>query len=52
MCCKTCLEMNKAIMSKAYEEGSDLVFWELLVSAFLMLGIVDLADEKEIELTL
>jgi hypothetical protein len=38
---KARVETNKAIMTKALEEGGDLVSSESLASAFLMLGITD-----------
>ena len=48
---KVRLEMNKAIMSKAHEEGGDLTSSERLASAFLTLGIAEHNDEAEIEPT-
>src|SRR3978361_1255634 len=48
---KVRLEMNKAIMSKAHEEGGDLTSSERLASAFLTLGIAEYTDEAEIEPT-
>jgi hypothetical protein len=46
------LETNKAIMSKAHEEGGDLTSSERLASAFLTLGIAEHTDEAESEPTL
>jgi len=47
---KARLETNKAIMSKAHEEGGDVTSSEHLASAFLLLGITDTSeDEAEIE---
>jgi len=47
---KACLETNKAIMSKAHEEGGDVTSLERLASAFLLLGIAEISeDEAEIE---
>jgi hypothetical protein len=47
---KARLETNKAIMSKAHEEGGDLTSSERLASAFLMLGIAETsADDSENE---
>jgi len=49
---KARLETNKAIMSKAHEEGGDLTCSEYLASAFLLLGIAEASeDEAEIEPT-
>jgi len=46
---KARLETNKAIMSKAHEEGGDLTSSERLASAFLTLGITEteMIDESE-----
>jgi hypothetical protein len=38
---KARLETNKAIMTKAHEEGGDLTSSECLASAFLLLGIAE-----------
>jgi len=47
---KARFETNKAIMSKAHEEGGDLTSSEYLASAFLLLGIAEASeDEAEIE---
>jgi len=44
------LEINKAIMSKAHEEGGDVTSSEHLASAFLLLGITETSeDEAEIQ---
>jgi len=43
------LETNKAIMSKAHEEGGNLVSSERLASAFMSLRIAEPTDEAEIE---
>jgi hypothetical protein len=48
---KVRLETNKAIMSKAHEEGGDLTSSECLASTFLTLGIAEHTDEEEIEPT-
>jgi len=49
-CSKARLETNKAIMTKAYEEGGDLTSSECLASAFLLLGIAETSgDVAEIE---
>jgi hypothetical protein len=45
------LETNKAIMSKAHEEGGDLMSSERLASALLSQGIAKHTDEGEIEPT-
>jgi len=47
---KARLETNKAIMSKAHEEGGDFTSSEHLASAFLLLGIAE-ASEDEAELS-
>ena len=44
------LETNKAIMSKAHEEGGDMTSSERLASAFLLLGISDLISDDEAEI--
>jgi len=50
---KARLETNKAIVSKAHEEGGDFTSSEHLASAFLLLGIAEtLEDEAEIEPTI
>jgi hypothetical protein len=47
---KARLETNKAIMTKAHEEGGDLTSSERLASAFLLLGIAETSgDVAEIE---
>jgi len=46
---KARLETNKAIMSKAHEEGGDFTSSEHLASAFLLLGITDEATTVECE---
>ena len=44
------LEINKAMMSKAHEEGGDVTSSEHLASAFLLLGITETSeDEAEIQ---
>jgi len=44
------LQINKVIMSKAYEEGGDVMSSEHLASAFLLLGITEASeDEAEIQ---
>jgi len=51
-CSKARLDTNKAIMSKAHEEGGDWTSSEHLASAFLLLGIAEASkDEAKIELT-
>jgi len=48
---KVRLETNKAIMSKAHEEGGDLMSSEHLTSAFMLLGIAEASeDEAEIDI--
>jgi len=50
---KAHLETNKAIMSKAYEEGGDFTSSEHLASAFLLLGIAEASeDEAKMEPTI
>ena len=44
---KTRLESNKAIMSKAHEEGGDMTSSECLASAFLLLGIGDSISDDD-----
>jgi len=44
---KARLETNKAIMSKAHEEGGDVTSSECLASALLLLGIGDSISEDE-----
>jgi len=47
---KARLETNKAVISKAHEEGGDVTSSERLASAFLLLGIAKTSeDEAEIE---
>ena len=47
---KARLEINKAIMSKAHEEGGDVTSSEHLASAFLLLGMTETSeDEAEIQ---
>jgi len=43
---KARLETNKAIMSKAHEEGGDFMSSEHLASAFLLLGIAEASEDK------
>ena len=40
------LEINKAIMSKAHEEGGDVTSSEHLASAFLLLGITETSEDE------
>jgi len=47
---KARLETNKAIMSKAHEEGGDVTSSECLTSAFLLLGISDPISDDEAEI--
>jgi len=47
---KARLESNKAIMSKAHEEGGDMTSSERLASAFLLLGIGDTISDDEAEI--
>jgi len=49
-CSKARLESNKAIMSKAHEEGGDMTSSERLASAFLLLGIGDSISDDEAEI--
>jgi len=50
---KARLETNKEIMSKAHEEGGDLMSSEHLTSAFLLLGIAKASeDEAKMEPTI
>jgi len=42
---KARLETNKAIMTKAHEEGGDLTSSERLASAFLLLGIAETSGD-------
>jgi len=42
---KVRLETNKAIMTKAHEEGGDLTSSERLASAFLLLRIAETSEE-------
>ena len=50
---KARLETNKAIISKAHEEGGDFTSSEQLASAFLLLGIAEASeDEAEMEPTI
>ena len=44
---KARLETNRAIMSKAHEEGGDVTSLERLASALLLLGIGDSISEDE-----
>jgi len=45
-CSKVRLDTNKAIMSKAHEEGGDFTCSEHLASAFLLLGIAEASEDK------
>jgi len=47
---KARLETNKAIMSKAHEEGGDMTSSERLASAFLLLGIGNSISDDEAEI--
>jgi len=46
---KARLEINKAIMSKAHEEGGDVTSSEHLASAFLLLGITETSEDDAVE---
>ena len=46
---KARLEINKAIMSKAHEEGGDVTSSEHLASAFLLLGITETSEDEAVE---
>jgi hypothetical protein len=48
---KARLEINKAIMSKAHEEGGDVTSSEHLASAFLLLGITETSEDDAVEPT-
>jgi len=43
---KACLETNKAIMSKAHEEGGDVMSSEHLSSALLLLKITKTSEDQ------
>jgi len=46
---KARLEINKAIMSKAHEEGGDVTSSEDLASALLLLGITETSEDEAVE---
>jgi len=50
-CSKVHLEINKAIMNKAHEEGGDVTSSEHLASAFLLLGITETSEDDAVEPT-